>query len=153
MQTFDQSIFRLYEQQLISHEEALRWASNVDEFKLKVQGITTTADMARDQMARRRRATQMHAARLRDHARLRAHDAASTRTQLMRDAVRTDAYVAGPAGCSPAASCPKRRCATRLARREFDADDIDAAIARLQARARARRPPHGAAPAPGPRRT
>jgi twitching motility protein PilT len=52
MQTFDQSIFGLFEQQLISYEEALRWASNVDEFKLRVQGISTTADMARDQMAR-----------------------------------------------------------------------------------------------------
>jgi twitching motility protein PilT len=52
MQTFDQSIFSLFEQGFISYEEALRWASNVDEFKLKVQGISTTADMARDQMAR-----------------------------------------------------------------------------------------------------
>jgi twitching motility protein PilT len=52
MQTFDQSIFSLFEQKLIAYEEALRWASNVDEFKLKVQGISTTADMARDQMAR-----------------------------------------------------------------------------------------------------
>ena len=52
MQTFDQSIFTLFEQGLVSYEEALRWASNVDEFKLKVQGIHTTADMARDQMAR-----------------------------------------------------------------------------------------------------
>ena len=52
MQTFDQSIFSLYEQGLVSYEEALRWASNVDEFKLKVQGISTTADMARDEMAR-----------------------------------------------------------------------------------------------------
>ena len=51
MQTFDQSIFYLFSQNLISYEEALRWASNVDEFKLKVQGISTTADMARDQMA------------------------------------------------------------------------------------------------------
>jgi twitching motility protein PilT len=51
MQTFDQSIFGLYQQELISFEEALRWASNVDEFKLKVQGISTTADMSRDQMA------------------------------------------------------------------------------------------------------
>ncbi|HVZ20592.1 MAG TPA: type IV pilus twitching motility protein PilT [Vicinamibacterales bacterium] len=57
MQTFDQSIFTLYEQQLVSYEEALRWASNVDEFKLKVQGISTTADMARDQMARVGQAT------------------------------------------------------------------------------------------------
>jgi twitching motility protein PilT len=52
MQTFDQSIFGLYQSGLVSYEEALRWASNVDEFKLKVQGISTTADMARDQMAR-----------------------------------------------------------------------------------------------------
>jgi twitching motility protein PilT len=51
MQTFDQSIFGLYQQKLITLEEALRWASNVDEFKLKVQGISTTADMARDSMA------------------------------------------------------------------------------------------------------
>ena len=51
MQTFDQSIFQLYSQKLITYEEALRWASNVDEFKLKVQGISTTADVARDQMA------------------------------------------------------------------------------------------------------
>jgi hypothetical protein len=29
----------------------MRWASNIDEFKLKVQGISTTAEMARDQMA------------------------------------------------------------------------------------------------------
>jgi twitching motility protein PilT len=51
MQTFDQSIFSLYSQGHITYDEALRWASNVDEFKLKVQGIATTADMSRDQMA------------------------------------------------------------------------------------------------------
>ena len=51
MQTFDQSIFALYSHGLITLEEALRGASNVDEFKLKVQGISTTADMSRDQMA------------------------------------------------------------------------------------------------------
>ena len=52
MQSFDQSIFSLFEQGLVSYEEALRWASNVDEFKLRVQGISTTSDMSRDQMAR-----------------------------------------------------------------------------------------------------
>jgi twitching motility protein PilT len=51
MQTFDQSIFGLYSQGLITLDEAMRWASNVDEFKLRVQGISTTADMSRDQMA------------------------------------------------------------------------------------------------------
>jgi len=52
MQTFDQSIFGLYSQGFVSYEEALRWASNVDEFKLKVQGIQTSADASREQMAR-----------------------------------------------------------------------------------------------------
>jgi twitching motility protein PilT len=52
MQTFDQSIFFLYEQQLVTAEEALRWASNPDEFKLRMQGIMSTSDMARDEMAR-----------------------------------------------------------------------------------------------------
>src|SRR5207248_4579065 len=52
MQTFDQSIFGLFQQGFIAYEEALRWASNVDEFKLKVQGISTTADLSRDQMAK-----------------------------------------------------------------------------------------------------
>jgi twitching motility protein PilT len=52
MQSFDQSIFSLYSQGLVSYEESLRWATNVDEFKLKVQGISGTAEMSRDQMAR-----------------------------------------------------------------------------------------------------
>jgi twitching motility protein PilT len=52
MQTFDQSIFFLYEQKLVTGEEALRWASNPDELKLRMQGIMTTSDMARDEMAR-----------------------------------------------------------------------------------------------------
>jgi twitching motility protein PilT len=52
MQTFDQSIFGLFEQKLITYDEALRWASNKDEFKLRVQGIATTADLSRDSMAK-----------------------------------------------------------------------------------------------------
>ena len=51
MQTFDQAIFGLYSQRIVTLEEALRWASNVDDFKLKVAGIATTSDMARDEMA------------------------------------------------------------------------------------------------------
>jgi twitching motility protein PilT len=51
MQSFDQSIFSLYSEGLITYDEALRWASNVDEFKLKVQGVSMTSDLARDQMA------------------------------------------------------------------------------------------------------
>jgi twitching motility protein PilT len=51
MQTFDQSIFGLFQQGQVSYDEALRWATNVDEFKLRVQGISTTSDLSRDQMA------------------------------------------------------------------------------------------------------
>jgi twitching motility protein PilT len=51
MQTFDQSILGLYQRQLISYEAALRWASNVDEFKLRAQGLPATAVPGRDQMA------------------------------------------------------------------------------------------------------
>ena len=39
MQTFDQAIFGLYERGSVSLDEARRWASNVDEFMLRVQGI------------------------------------------------------------------------------------------------------------------
>src|SRR5262245_29190380 len=50
MQTFDQSIFQLYKKELISYDEALRRATNPDEFKLKIQGIQSTSDMAAEEM-------------------------------------------------------------------------------------------------------
>jgi twitching motility protein PilT len=52
MQTFDQSIFALYQAGRVSYDEALHWVTNVDEFKMKVQGIMMTADAARDEMTR-----------------------------------------------------------------------------------------------------
>ena len=52
MQTFDQAIFGLFKQGLVAYEEAVRWCSNVNEFKLKVQGISTTSDLAKDDMAK-----------------------------------------------------------------------------------------------------
>ena len=50
MQTFDQSLYQLYKTSLITLDEALRRATNPDEFKLKVQGVQFTADIAREQM-------------------------------------------------------------------------------------------------------
>jgi twitching motility protein PilT len=50
MQTFDQSLFQLYKNGLITLEEALRRASNPDEFRLKVEGVQFTADISREQM-------------------------------------------------------------------------------------------------------
>jgi twitching motility protein PilT len=50
MQTFDQALYQLYKSGLITLDEALRRASNPDEFKLKVQGVQFTADIALEQM-------------------------------------------------------------------------------------------------------
>jgi twitching motility protein PilT len=48
MQTFDQSLFHLFQSGLITLEEAVRGASNPDEFMLRVSGICTTGDTAKD---------------------------------------------------------------------------------------------------------
>ena len=50
MQTFDQSLFDLNKAGLITFEEALNNASNPDDFKLRIQGIRSTADTAREEM-------------------------------------------------------------------------------------------------------
>ncbi|MFQ5878210.1 MAG: type IV pilus twitching motility protein PilT [Acidobacteriota bacterium] len=50
MQTFDQSIYNLYKKDLITMEEALRRASNADEFKLKLQGIESTSELSQREM-------------------------------------------------------------------------------------------------------
>ncbi|HKF53209.1 MAG TPA: PilT/PilU family type 4a pilus ATPase, partial [Candidatus Acidoferrales bacterium] len=52
MQTFDQSIFDLYTKNLVTLDEALMRASNPDEFKLRIQGIRSAADAAREEMER-----------------------------------------------------------------------------------------------------
>ena len=52
MQTFDQSLFDLYSRNLITLEEALLRASNPDDFHLRVQGIRSAADSAREEMER-----------------------------------------------------------------------------------------------------
>ncbi|HEV8240532.1 MAG TPA: type IV pilus twitching motility protein PilT [Thermoanaerobaculia bacterium] len=50
MQTFDQSLFSLYKAGLITLEEALKRATNPDEFKLKIQGVQFTSDVSREEM-------------------------------------------------------------------------------------------------------
>jgi twitching motility protein PilT len=57
MQTFDQSLFDLYSRELITYEEALTGATNPDEFKLRVSGIRSTSDQAREDMERSRKRT------------------------------------------------------------------------------------------------
>jgi twitching motility protein PilT len=48
MQTFDQSLYELYQQNLVDYATALENASNPDDFKLRVQGISGTAESTRD---------------------------------------------------------------------------------------------------------
>ena len=50
MQTFDQSLWDLFQAGLINYETALENASNADDFKLRMEGISSTSDMARAQM-------------------------------------------------------------------------------------------------------
>src|SRR5208337_799197 len=50
MQTFDQSLYDLYSQGIITLEEALGNSTNPDEFKLRIAGISNTADAAREEM-------------------------------------------------------------------------------------------------------
>ncbi len=50
MQTFDQSLWDLYQEGLVDYDTALENASNGDDFKLRVQGISSTADTARNDM-------------------------------------------------------------------------------------------------------
>ncbi len=45
MQTFDQSLFGLFQKDLITYEEAVSRATNPDDFALRVKGITSTRDV------------------------------------------------------------------------------------------------------------
>lgn len=48
MQSFDQSLMKLYAAKLITYEEALRQSSNPDEFTLKASGISSASDGTRE---------------------------------------------------------------------------------------------------------
>jgi twitching motility protein PilT len=50
MQTFDQSLYDLFTQGLITYDVALENASNPDDFKLRVQGISGTSEATREEM-------------------------------------------------------------------------------------------------------
>jgi twitching motility protein PilT len=51
MQTFDQSLFNLFQSGLITLEEALRNASNADEFRMRVAGILSAEQAIGDERA------------------------------------------------------------------------------------------------------
>ncbi len=52
MQTFDQSLYFLLRQGLITEEEALLRATNVGEFRLRLEGVMATSDMSKSNMER-----------------------------------------------------------------------------------------------------
>jgi twitching motility protein PilT len=52
MQTFDQSLFHLYQSGLITLEEALRNSSNADEFRMRAAGIQSSTERAKEEMER-----------------------------------------------------------------------------------------------------
>ncbi len=43
-QSFDQSLYDLFKLELVTFEEALKWAKRPDDFELKVKGISSTSD-------------------------------------------------------------------------------------------------------------
>ena len=50
MQTFDQCLLRLFNQKLITLNEALKRCTNPDDFQLKLKGISSTSDISRQEM-------------------------------------------------------------------------------------------------------
>jgi len=52
MQTFDQSLFYLYQSGLVTLDEALRGSTNPDEFRLRLAGIHNTSTIAKEEMER-----------------------------------------------------------------------------------------------------
>jgi twitching motility protein PilT len=66
MQTFDQSIYYLYKGGYISFEQGMGYSSNPDGFKLRVQGIQSTLDIALEDMEKKIGRLDRHPALERD---------------------------------------------------------------------------------------
>ncbi len=60
MQTFDQSLFYLYQSGLITLDEALRGSSNPDEFRLRLAGISSASMSTRDEMEKESGVSSLH---------------------------------------------------------------------------------------------
>ena len=54
MQTFDQSLMRLYREDMITYEEALQNCTNPAEFELRVRGIHSASDSTWEAFERER---------------------------------------------------------------------------------------------------
>ncbi|NIO16795.1 MAG: PilT/PilU family type 4a pilus ATPase [Deltaproteobacteria bacterium] len=52
MQTFDQSLMNLYRKDLVTLDEAMRQATNPEDFALRVKGVTSSSDLTWDEFDR-----------------------------------------------------------------------------------------------------
>jgi twitching motility protein PilT len=52
MQTFDQSVYQLYKDEYISFEQGLRYSTSPNNFKLRVVGVQSSSDIAKEEMSR-----------------------------------------------------------------------------------------------------
>ncbi len=50
MQTFDQSIFEHFKAERITFDEAIRWASNAEDFRLKVKGVASSTEAVEEEL-------------------------------------------------------------------------------------------------------
>jgi twitching motility protein PilT len=50
MQTFDQSLFQMYKREYISFEQGLLYSTSPDNFRLRVEGVQSSQDMALEEM-------------------------------------------------------------------------------------------------------
>ena len=137
MQTFDQSIFSLYQQGFVTLEEALRWARTSTSSSSRSRASRRPPSMARDEMAQstRRRPARHHP---------------------LRQLTPRDCDVRLPRRAPPAR--PPRADGRRVPRpaarsRALRRRQIDAAIAHLARDRRPRRPARSRAPTPARRST
>jgi twitching motility protein PilT len=61
MQSFDQDILRLVQHEIVTIDEALRWVTNVEEFKLRLRGITSGSAAEATKLATAARAAESRA--------------------------------------------------------------------------------------------
>jgi twitching motility protein PilT len=106
MQTFDQSLMSLVKQGLVTYQEALRQATNPDDFALRFQGISSTSDSSWDEFDRKpgEEAAVLRAAEQRSAAAApggSAHGAPACRPAQQRGA-------RGQAGCAQRGRVPDR---------------------------------------------
>ena len=130
---------------LITYDEALRWATNIDEFKLKVQGIATASDEAQEQMARGVVGGNEPPPEITRFSRKRGPcDAAPPPVPADPEDARKAAYGAAPAPARRPGDVDAPASASASARAGYPGGRDRRGVARLTRVGHPRRPPGGA---------